>query len=292
LLIFIKILYFSELKIIFMKSSWLKKIVAASVLLIASIPQSQAQFGVGIPNFFKRFELGYSYTVGFATYSSVERVKNPGNETVYENNIKENVRSKFGYGGLMGSYIPLKRVGNSLMAIGVNFQYNAFLWDYTTPVFQNWVTNENGEITGAYYSNDFGLGFSSMSVQMAVPVSLDFKFGAEASLQKAAKFTGTIGAGVYPSANMTVDFDNGGFGFGVSPFVKGEIGIKGGILWKLRAQYVMGRIPFYTDGNSIGGLMGSTNSSELIGKGVASVSLVFMPFSWNFREDGWWNWHR
>ena len=139
LLIFIKKLYFSNLKIVCMKFSLLKKIVAASVLLVASIPQSQAQFGVGIPNFFKRFELGYSYSVGFATYNSVERVKNPGNDNVYENNIKENVRSKFGYGGLMGSYIPLKRVGNSLMAIGVNFQYNAFLWDYTTPVFQNWI---------------------------------------------------------------------------------------------------------------------------------------------------------
>ncbi len=275
-----------------MKLSALKKIVAASLLMAAGTQQAQARFE--LPNFIKRWELGYSYSMAFANYKSVERAHVPNSDKVFETNIDKNVRSTFGYGGFTGTYIPVTKMGNSaLLAVGINMAYNAFLWDYVSPTFQSWKTDIDGNIVGANFDDDLaGLGFSGVSIQMAVPVSLDVKFGAEASLQKGAKWTATLGVGAYPSGSMTADFGNAGFGFGVSPFVKGEIGVKGGILWKLRVQYAMGNIPFYTGNNSVNEAMGLSSNSELIGKGVATVSLVLMPFSWNFQEDGWWNWHR
>lgn len=275
-----------------MKFSSLKKIVAASLLLAASAPQAQARFE--LPNFMKRWELGYSYSMAFANYKSTELAKNPHNNDVYTINIDRNVRSSFGYGGFTGTYIPVAKMGNStLLAVGVNMAYNAFLWDYVTPSFQSWKTDVDGNIIGANFEESLnGLGFGGVSIQMAVPVSLDLKFGAEATLEKGAKWTGTFGVGAYPSGAMTADFGNAGFGFGVSPFVKGEIGVKGGILWKLRVQYAMGNIPFYTENKSVNADLGFSNNSELIGRGVFSASLVLMPFSWNFQEDGWWNWHR
>ena len=274
-----------------MKISSLKKIVAATLLVTAGAQQAQARFE--LPNFIKRWELGYSYAIASATYQSVERVRF-NEQTTFEERITQNVRSSFGYGGFTGTYIPVTKLGNStLLAVGINMAYNAFLWDYETPTFQSYRTDVNGNVIGANFGvGTTPFGVSGLSIQMAVPVSLDLKFGAEASLQKGAKWTGTFGVGAYPSGSMTVDFDNGGFGYGVSPFVKGEIGVKGGILWKLRLQYAMGNIPFYSGRNSINEGLGLSSNSELIGKGVFSASLVLMPFSWNFQEDGWWNWHR
>lgn len=279
-----------------MKFSSIKKVLAGALLATLISPQTQAQFGLfngnGLPNFIKRWEVGFSYSMAFAEYTSSEMVTSTQTGNVYHKQISEDVRSNMGIGGFMGTYIPVKRIGNSLLAVGINMNYNMFTWNYSIPTFKGFRTDIDGNEIEPIYSSDFMPGISGVSIQMGLPVSLDFKFGAEASLKKTARWTGTVGVGGVPAGTMTADFGNAGFGFGVNPFVKGEVGIKGGILWKLRLQYTMGNIPFYTANNSISEAMGTASNSELMGKGIFSASLVLMPFSWNFREDGWWNWHR
>jgi hypothetical protein len=278
-----------------MKFSLLKKAIAASLLFGMLAPQTQAQWKPGgLPNFIKRWEIGYTYSIASATYKSTESITTPDGSKTFEKSIEQNVRSKFSFGALMGTYIPLKKIGGkSLLAIGINAQYNAYLWDYSVPTFQGFKTDVNNNIIDAYYSAELNPGISAMTIQAGLPISLDVKWGGEASLQRGEKYTGTLGIGAYPSGSMTADYGNGGFGFGVTPFAKAEIGAKAGIFWKLRVQYLMGNIPFYTEGNSINKVIGidAVSKSELIGKGVISASLVLMPFSWNFQEDGWWNWH-
>lgn len=275
-----------------MKFSSLKKAIAAALLLGVSAQQTHAG-GFELPNFIKRWELGYTYPMVFATYKSTERVSSPNGDQVFEANIEKNVRSNFGFGGLMGTYIPITKLGSSaLLAAGVNAMYNAYTWDYTHPTFQNYVTDAYGNVIGAHFDeNSKSMPFTGGSVQLGLPVSLDVKFGAEASLQKHAKYTATIGVGAIPSGTITVDLDNAEYAWGVNPFAKAEIGAKAGIIWKLRFQYTMGPVTFFNGNNTF--TEGNTSSTrELIGNGIASVSLVLMPFSWNFQEDGWWNWHR
>ena len=89
--------------------------------------------------------------------------------------------------------------------------------------------------------------------------------------------------------NMTKDFGSGDQGLVVAPFVKAEIGKKMGIFWKLRAQYTMGEISYFKDNIYKKEGAANTSTGSLIGNGMASVSLVLMPFSWDFNNDGWWN---
>lgn len=273
-----------------MRFNMLKKVIAGA-LLLASITEANAGPGYGLPNFLKRWEIGYSYSMASATYKSTETVKDNASGKSFTQDIKQNVNSKFGYGGFAGTYIPLARLGGqSQLAIGVDYEYNAFLWDYKVPEFNGFTTDENGVVNGVTYSDPV-FGFSAMSVQMALPVSLDFKFGGEATLEKYSRWTGTVGAGVHPSLNMTVDYGNAGFGTGIAPFMKAEVGYKAGIVFKLRAQYSFGRIPFYTNANSLFNVSNLQSSSELIGKNTFSLSLVLMPFSFNWKEGGWWREH-
>lgn len=271
-----------------MKISSIKKVLCASLLLAITAPQANA--GFGLPNFIKRYELGFSYSMAFANYTN-SVATTTGDGQTFVTNMDMKVRSSFGYGGIMGTYIPITRVGKSVMAIGVDLNYNMFVWNYNIPQYQSNTTDVNGNITGVVFGNDvMDMPMTGVSMQVALPVSLDFKFGAEASLLRGTRWTGTIGAGAYPAVSATADYGNAGFGFGVVPFAKAEVGVLGGIYWKLRVQYAAGNMPFYTKKNNI--LQGpDANNSELIGKGIASVSLVLMPFSWNFNEDGWWNWH-
>lgn len=266
----------------------LKSAVAAAMLLTG---YSEAQAGDGLPNFIKRWEMGYSYSIASATYKSSETVTDAASGKKFTHNVNQDVRSKFGYGGFAGTYIPVARMGSgTLLAIGIDYAYNAYLWDYKVPEFNGFTTDENGTVNGVTYSDPM-FGFSAVSVQMALPVSVDLKFGGEATLEKYSRWTGTFGAGVHPSLNMTVDYGNAGFGTGITPFLKAEVGYKAGIVFKLRAQYAFGSVPFYSNANNILNMSGVESNSELIGKNAFSLSFVIMPFSFNWKEDGWWNDH-
>ncbi|WP_222165796.1 hypothetical protein [Edaphocola aurantiacus] len=271
-----------------MKFNMLKTAIASAILLAGC---AEAQAGNGLPNFLKRWEIGYSYSMANATYQSTETIKDGGSGKEFTRDISQNVNSKFGYGGFAGTYIPMARLGgHTLLALGIDYAYNAYMWDYKVPEFSGFTTDENGNVNGVTYSDPM-FGFSAVSVQMALPVSLDLKFGGEATLEKYSRWTGTFGAGVHPSLNMTVDYGSGGFGTGITPFIKGEVGLKAGIVFKLRAQYAFGNIPFYEKGNNLFNIPGLQSNSQLTGKNAFTLSLVIMPFSFNWKEDGWWNDH-
>jgi hypothetical protein len=158
-----------------------------------------------------------------------------------------------------------------------------YYWDYTIRAFDGF--DEQGNVR---YAPDYGI--SGMSMQVGLPVGGDFKFGCDAMLDKAHRFCSTIGAGVMPSAAVTADFDNAGFGLGVTPYVKLEAGIMAGICMKLRVVATFGRMPFYDANTDLSGFEDyAKTSATLIGKQSVTASLIFMPFSWGWKKAGWWN---
>lgn len=264
-----------------------------STLLVAAffLMQLDAQaFFYNFPGFLKRYEMGYNYSIATARYKSTESIVEPNTGKVFNSVQDKMVTSKLGYGGFVGTSIPLKQTGQSTaLHLGIGFNYNIYMWDYEVPMFDNFYYDESGNPIGTNYSKTFGI--SSMTAHMALPISADFKFGAEATLDRSKRWTGTLGLGVYPNGNLTMDFNDVGYGFGVSPFAKAEIGIKAGIIMKLRATYIYGNIPYFSTQANMFGISEMTAKSELIGQHNINFSFIIMPFSWTWDMGGWWNKH-
>jgi len=252
----------------------------AAVSLLAPVV-SHAQ--LRLPGGLTRFEVGYSYPKAWADYKREDAVVNPFTGQTQHTSYSTRTASTFSFGATIGTYFPVARLGSkSSFAISVSLVEAMYSWDYPVTAF-NGFDDEGGIV----YSSDFG--FSGMTMHMALPVGADFKFGCDALSDKAIRFCTTLGAGVYPSGSMTADFDNAGFGYGVTPFVKAEVGIMAGICMKLRVMATIGNMPFYDGKSNLSGWTNAATTSSLTGKQSVTVSLIFMPFSWGWKQTGWWN---
>ena len=228
-------------------------------LLILSPVCSFAKF----PGILSRFQLGYSFVMN----SGTQELKYPvsSGDTI----IKRDLKTSAAFGVTAGTYVPIKRLGQSSMLVfGVDFMYNMMTWKPTT--------GDEGTI-----------GFDGLTAQMALPVGLDFKFGADALNVKDKRFCATLGFGAFPSYELTtientpLSFDPV---FSVAPYAKAEVGVFAGICMKVRAIAAFGKIGYleYTDKdlNSTTSFYGNTNFA---------VSLLIMPFSFTWQREEWWN---
>jgi hypothetical protein len=267
-----------------MKKNCFGRLALMAILFVVFCPQNINAQWFRLPGVLQRYEIGYSYSISNATYKKTDNWN--GSSGKLDTSFSENVTSKAGFGAVIGTAVPLKRLGGKCMlALGIGYGYNMYTWDYKTPSFGGTYTDGQGNVV--YDFNQ--LPVSGISLQMSLPLSADFKFGNDAFLNKNLRWGTTIGAGVYPTAALTADFDNAGFGFGAAPFVKAELSFFAGICFKLRAQYAIGYIPFYDNKNSLSGWTGYDVKSSLIGKQQINFSLILMPFSWAWQERGWWN---
>lgn len=118
---------------------------------------------------------------------------------------------------------------------------------------------------------------------VALPISLDYKSGAEAAWNRYEKSMFSFGVGVAPK--FTTAGIAGNATARISPFVKGEFGYFVGLAFKLRATYFIGEQKFedgplsddlFGNGFSFGSYspdLSVTSGGELV------ISLIVMPFS-------------
>lgn len=261
------------------------KTMLCVLILIGLSIGANGQWYYKFPSFLKRYEMGYTFPISMATYSTTNKWNDGLHD--FDSTFTTNTTSKGLLGVTVGTSFALAKLSDRCMlALGVNLNYNMYLWNYNTPMFIGALTDENGQVL---YEFDNSIGFSGASLQFGLPISADFKFGGEAFLRKKSRFSTTLGVGAMPAVAVTADFDNAGFGYGVTPFVKAEIGMYAGIGLKLRAMYGFGYLPFYTTENSLSGWTGYQVESSLIGKQTLNFSLIIMPFAWTWGEKGWWN---
>ncbi|HTN46945.1 MAG TPA: hypothetical protein VL098_11410 [Flavipsychrobacter sp.] len=254
------------------------KIVLAVIAFAISFPlSSSAQFN-NFPKFLKRFEIGGSYAMSSAEYRVKQRFLSQ--DYSIDTTIKFNMNSVAGIGGMLGTYVPLSRLGQkSILALNIDLMYNALVWDKDVTVYSP---------TGGTVTNSLTGG----TLMVGMPVGLDFKFGCDAVGRKDVRFCTTLGGGVLPSFAMTsIDDVNDIAGeFGVSPYVKAEVGMFTGICWKIRAMYSFGVI------DEMSTLMDKTvksdfgqSNTQLIQKSSLNLSLILMPFSFTWGTQEWWN---
>jgi hypothetical protein len=253
------------------------------VILLLSPMVSSAKF----PGFFSHLEIGYSYpmaTAKFEGYNPVYNYSGSGDFgiVVGDTFVTRNVTSKFAYGTYIGSSIRLKRTGvKTALALHIDLMANVYVWEDLYKAFSSF--------DGMEY--DFPDQTVAIGYQLGLPMTLDYKIGAGALGSRASRFTGSIGAGIFPAAYFMVAESNGnvggGMSFTASPVIKGELGVVAGICIKVRGLVAFGPVPWIDNNKSF--LASSTGGFKVTGQTTAVFSVVLMPFSWTWRKEGWWD---
>jgi hypothetical protein len=260
------------------------RILSLAVISLFGITEARAQFDRW-PGAIKNIEVGYGYAKAWADYErQVKAVREDGKR--YDTTISMSVTNKGGFSGAFGTSLPMARLGrSSRLNLGLNFIYNNYLWDL--PIANAARLADSG-VRFDYSGNVF---FTGASLNYGLAISADFKFGVDAMMDKRYRWSWTGGIGVMPSMNATTDFSSADANFGVQPFAKTELGLRAGIVWKLRVMYQAGPLTYLdvTPKNSFFGISSAEQTTRLIGKGNLNVSLILMPFSWTYTRTSWYN---
>ena len=264
-----------------MKKSFILALIFSTLLPLAAHAQFERW-----PTFIKAYEIGYGYSSTTADYQRTDKLT-AGSATA-DTTISISVKSKFGFGASMGTYFPLTQLGRkSKLTLDVSLAYNFYTWDYPSYTLG---TTANGDFS---YNNS--LTFSGATFNAGLPIGLSTRIGCDAMMDKKIRWCWNAGAGVLPSINLTSDLDNASATFGVQPYVKTEVGIYGGLCWKIRLMYAIGNLK-YIDAASKSTIAGFNFNSEsnvkLTGKGNFTASIVIMPFAWMWKKSAWYNSYR
>ena len=237
------------------------------------------------PGFLQRYEISYGYPVVWAQYSRTDRIVSPINGGEIDTTITKNVRTAFSFGGWVGSFIPIAKMGKkAVLTLDINFGAAAYLWDFNTLNYGGYTTD------GFTYQQ---LPYGGFTESISVPIGFSLRHGCDAQLTKNKRLCWNVGIGALPSYNLSTDLDNAAFTAGVQPYIKGEFGIRAGVCWKLRAMFAMGNITYLdADKNGLFGTNFSNSSSKLIGKRNLTLSLVINPFAFTWKRQGFWNTYR
>lgn len=252
-----------------MNKQQLKAFLVTAIISLPFVGQAK------IPGILSRFQVGYSFLSNSAQYTSGLKVDLLKIDTTYK---PVDMKTNAAWGFTVGTYFPLKRIGAaSSLNLSIDYMYNLMTW--------------KSEVPFGLESANFV--FDGATVQMALPIGLDLKFGADAVQTRSPRLCGTVGAGVYPSyaitsltgAPLTIDPT-----FGVAPYIKAELGVYAGICMKVRLLYAIGDLN-YMDirNNSSGNGQTAEGYNKLVGKSNLAISLLIMPFSYKWQDEHWWN---
>lgn len=244
--------------------SILSGLLFVTTILSATIANSQAKYNI---------EVGFSYCMANAEYKTRNSFFNEGIGLFSDSSNTEKIKSKGGFGGLIGFHFPIVKMGDySSISFSASYMYDALLW----------------ESNGFSYSSNSRTGTTSSgsgTIRMGLPVGVDYKFGCDAVSDKSKRLCTSFGAGLYPSISLTTFRDESNGNFRMLPYLKGEVGVFGGICIKLRGTLTFGNINYidyaYASDNY-------NSSTSLKGRSTFTLSLVFMPLSYKWGRNEWW----
>ena len=237
-----------------------------------------------IPKGLQRFQLGYTYPMSTAKYTTRTVVFDDFGDNNLDTTLSKDAKTKGGFGVTLGTNFPIVRMGDkSSLAISLDYLYNFLVWDADMVKISGY-----DESTGSYTYNSSYVP-SAVTVQMGLPIGIDYKTGGEATLDRSNRTSFTFGTGFYPSMSATVFENNAGAKLKIQPFLKAEFGVFAGVNWKLRALYAFGRLE-YIDYSSSLGVSGYSQeeSASLISKSSLNLSLMVQPFSFGWSKSEWW----
>jgi hypothetical protein len=218
---------------------------------------------------FQRYAVGLTYAPFSGTVSFT---------TIDEFGITDSIKSMdikgSGGGVLYAIIVPCARLGNRSLAaihIGINGNYYSIKLDEITIKRQS-----------AFYDGSVTLSGGGAGFMFGFPVGVDLITGGEATLDRADRFSFTVGAGVFPLMGVAIVNQFAGVNFKAPPYVKAEVGFHFGINWKLRATYVTKSALSFTENDESLFSDGSTVQTSLKSNDHFMLSLMIQPFSFGW----------
>lgn len=234
-----------------------------------------------LPRSLQKFEIGVSSVGAAGTYKS-DFAYYDDEDKRWEGYHESPTTSKGGLGVTLGTFYRIALIGRrAAITADINAAYNYLFW-------------KGIGSGGFFYERTDNVG--GVTKQLAVPVGLSLKFGNDGRLEKNHRFCTTFGAGVMPTFNTThlddtleVKKREKHRKWGAQPYVKFEAGIFAGLCFKLRLMYAFGDIQLTEDGESWNKeKFGVLHFNSRL-KSTFTTTLVIMPFSYDWPDNGWWN---
>lgn len=230
----------------------------------------------------RRWEIGGGLTMPAGKFTGVVTILGAGNEFKGDSTASRSVAAN-GVGGFIGVNMPFKATGHiSCWAVAAQLGVNMYTW-----ADLNQTMSTGGEYKAASKS------LSANTMQVTLPIGIDYKIGNDAILTKRLPFGVSMGAGLIPQIMTTTLPEVSGFtpqwGYSCLPYAKFDVSVFTGFCWKIRLMYSMGNINLLdvnhkVDGYNDGPITLSSSSQFM-------ASLVIMPFSVGWREWAWYNTH-
>ncbi len=227
-----------------------------------------------------RYEIGGGIVMPSGSFTGVVRVFGPGNFYKGDTTAKRKI-SGTGFGASIGLALPFKATGHiSCWAATVQLMGNMMVWNDL---------NQTYGTDGTYKVNPTPLNASTL--QVALPLGIDWKVGNDAILTKRLSFAAAFGAGIMPQLTMTTLDGVSGFksqyGYGFTPYVKFDWSVFTGLCWKLRFMYTTGNINLLDVNAKVSPL--NDGPFTISSSGQIMASFILMPFSGKWNETAWWN---
>lgn len=171
---------------------------------------------------FAAIQLGYNYTLPYQIEFYHYFAGNDfGGRNIPMYEYTRAVEATAGPSIHLSTHFPLLNFTDRLtLAMTLGAEYNS-------------VSAETGNILVSPYQT-YSAKFTETKV--SVPIGVAIKYGADASLVKSDRFSGSLGIAAAPSYVMTQfgDYFNENL-ITITPFVFAEVGVMGGFNWKIRA---------------------------------------------------------
>jgi hypothetical protein len=184
--------------------------------------------------------------------------------------FRSNLRSNPGFVFHAGSYFPIAIISDHSMLV------------LQTEIFTCWGTLVYDSVVFSNAGDTFMKPFQYYRI--GVPISLEYRFGGDVTLNKNHKAFFTIGGGICPSYVNSNNFDTIR-PLKLAPFLKAEAGFFPGIAVKLRATIFFGNYYYKSFENWDVMFRGSDylRSSFKASTGYG-LSVILMPFSVNWNK--------
>lgn len=267
----------------------IRKACFVTALALAALPGvSVAQYQHTVDPFWGslgnkyRWEIGGGITQPAGKYTGVVSILGSGGAFRGDSTASRAIPAS-GFGGLIGINMPFKGTGHiSCWAVAAQLGVNMYTWADL---------NQTMTVSGEYEPAKKSLNASTM--QVILPIGIDYKIGNDAILTKRLPFGISLGAGLIPQIMQTKLNEVSGFkpqwGYSCLPYAKFDVSVFTGFCWKIRLMYSMGNINLLDVNHKVegynDGMLTLSSSSQLM------ASFIIMPFSGGWREWAWYNTH-
>ena len=228
----------------------------------------------------KRYYVGYG--IQSMSFDVTAHYVAPGDESSTPALSATDVTKKFSinssksFSSTAGTFCPLMATSRN-SGIGLDIAVNGEAYQYSTAPIS--------------YGSSFTVQEDGITEIVSVPMALVFKSGGEMSLKKRDNVLFAFGFGIAPGFSISKMYDVDAK-FVTRRFVMMEFGVLTGIAWKIRATYYSGNVSLMnlTGGDptnaSAYNAYGPVGFMDVTTKGSSSlnVSLLLLPFSWNWEK--------